>query len=446
MAFESLTERFQKIFSALKGKARLNEEDVHLAMREVKLALLEADVNFRVVKNFVKDVESKAIGSEVFESLTPAQTVIRLVRDELTDLMGGETRRLTLKPAGQITTIMMIGLQGAGKTTTVAKLGGKFKSSGRRVLLAAGDIYRPAAIKQLEVNAERLGLSVYAPGTDPEPVDIARQAYKKAVDESYSVLILDTAGRLHLDDYMMQELKEIKAAVPVDYTLLTVDAMTGQDAVTAASAFADAVGVDGLIITKLDGDARGGAVLSVSAVTGKPVYYAGTGEKLTDLEEFHPDRMAGRILGMGDVLSLIERAEETVDAEKQQQALRNLRKSQFSYDDFLTQIHQMKKMGGLGSILSMLPAMRGLNPDAIDTKQFDTIEAVILSMTPEERSDPRLMNPSRKRRIASGSGTDISEVNRIVKQFDSMQKLMKQMNGMRKHGNLSSLFGRNIFR
>ena len=446
MAFESLTERFQNIFSNLRGKTKLTPEDVHAAMKEVKLALLEADVNFKVVKNFVKETESKAIGAEVFESLSPGQTVIRIVRDELIHLMGDTVTELNLKPAGQVTVIMMAGLQGAGKTTTAAKLGGKFKSAGKRVLLAAGDVYRPAAIKQLEVNAEKLGLDAFSLGTDADPVDIARKAYDKAVKESYGVLIIDTAGRLHIDEGMMQELHNIKEAVPVDYTLLTVDAMTGQDAVTVAEEFSEKVGVDGLIITKLDGDTKGGAALSIRAVTGKPLYFAGMGEKLSDLQEFHPDRMASRIIGMGDIMSLIERAEETADLEKQKQITEHMRKAQFTYDDFLIQMNQMKKMGGLSAIMSMLPGMKGFDPESIDQSQFNRVESIILSMTPAERANPKLMNPSRKRRIAAGSGTDIADVNRLVKQFEQMQKLMKQMNGMKKHGNIGNLFGKNMFR
>ena len=446
MAFESLTERFQNIFSNLRGKTKLTPEDVHAAMKEVKLALLEADVNFKVVKNFVKETESKAIGAEVFESLSPGQTVIRIVRDELIHLMGDTVTELNLKPAGQVTVIMMAGLQGAGKTTTAAKLGGKFKSAGKRVLLAAGDVYRPAAIKQLEVNAEKLGLDAFSLGTDDDPVDIARKAYDKAVKESYGVLIIDTAGRLHIDEGMMQELHNIKEAVPVDYTLLTVDAMTGQDAVTVAEEFSEKVGVDGLIITKLDGDTKGGAALSIRAVTGKPLYFAGMGEKLSDLQEFHPDRMASRIIGMGDIMSLIERAEETADLEKQKQITEHMRKAQFTYDDFLIQMNQMKKMGGLSAIMSMLPGMKGLDPESVDQSQFNRVESIILSMTPAERANPKLMNPSRKRRIAAGSGTDIADVNRLVKQFEQMQKLMKQMNGMKKHGNIGNLFGKNMFR
>ncbi|MBQ9421735.1 MAG: signal recognition particle protein [Lachnospiraceae bacterium] len=446
MAFESLSEKFQKIFRDLTGKGRLKEEDVHAAMKEVKLALLEADVNFKVVKQFVKDTEARAIGEDILNSLTPAQMVIKIVNEELIRMMGGEPVAMELKPAGQVTVIMMAGLQGAGKTTTAAKMGGKFKSAGKRVLLAAGDVYRPAAIKQLEVNAGQLGLDVFSMGSDVSPVEIAKAAYDKAKKESYGVLIIDTAGRLHVDEAMMQELADIKAAVPVDYTVLTVDAMTGQDAVTVATEFSEKVGIDGLIVTKLDGDTRGGAVLSIRSVTGRPVYFAGMGEKLSDLQEFYPERMASRILGMGDVLTLIEKAQESADLEQQKKTAEHLRKSQFTYEDFLIQMNQMRKMGGLSSIMSMLPGMKGIDPDAIDQKQFDRIEAIILSMTPKERNNPKLMNPSRKRRIANGSGTDIAEVNRIVKQFEQMQKLMKQMNGMRKHGNLGKLFGGNMFR
>lgn len=446
MAFESLTERFQNIFNNLRGKAKLDAEDVHTAMKEVKLALLEADVNFKVVKDFVKETKAKAIGAEVFESLSPGQTVIRIVRDELIHLMGDTTAELELKPQNQVTVIMMAGLQGAGKTTTAAKLGGIYKSKGRRVLLAACDVYRPAAIDQLKTNGEKLGVEVFSMGTGISPVEIAKSAYDKAVSDKYSILIIDTAGRLHIDENMMQELKDIKAAVNVDYTLLTVDAMTGQDAVTVAEEFSEKVGVDGLIVTKLDGDTKGGAALSIRAVTGKPIYFAGMGEKLTDLQVFYPDRMASRIIGMGDILSLIEKAEETVDLEKQKKVTEHLRKSQFTYDDFLTQMEQMKKMGGISGILSMLPGMKGFDADQIDQSQFTRIESMILSMTREERANPKLMSPSRKRRIAAGSGTDIADVNRMVKQFEQMQKFMKQMNGMKKHGNLNSLFGRNLFR
>ena len=446
MAFESLSDKLQNIFKNLRGKGKLSEADVHEAMKEVKLALLEADVNFKVVKQFIRETESKAVGTEILNSLSPAQMVIKIVREQLVELMGGEMTPLELKPSNQVTVIMMAGLQGAGKTTTAAKLGGRFKSAGRRVLLAAGDIYRPAAIKQLEVNAKELGLEVFSLGADHSPVEIAKSAYDYAVKNSYSVLILDTAGRLHVDEEMMQELKSIKEAVNVDYTMLTVDAMTGQDAVAVALDFSEKVGVDGLIVTKLDGDTRGGAILSIKTVTGKPVYYAGMGEKLSDLQEFYPDRMASRIIGMGDVLSLIEKAEQTADLEEQKKVSANLRKGQFTYDDFMVQMNQMKKMGGLSSILSMMPGMKGLDASAIDQKQFDRIEAIILSMTKKERANPKLMSPSRKRRIANGAGVDIAEVNRLVKQFEQMQKLMKQMSGMRKHGGFGNMFGKNLFR
>lgn len=446
MAFESLTEKLQNVFKNLRSKGRLTEEDVKTALKEVKMALLEADVNFRVVKQFVKSVEERAVGSDVLNGLNPGQMVIKIVNEEMVALMGSETTEIKMQPGKAITVIMMAGLQGAGKTTTAAKLGGKFKSAGKRVLLAAGDVYRPAAIKQLEVNAEKLGLDAFSLGTDADPVDIARKAYDKAVKESYGVLIIDTAGRLHIDEGMMQELHNIKEAVPVDYTLLTVDAMTGQDAVTVAEEFSEKVGVDGLIITKLDGDTKGGAALSIRAVTGKPLYFAGIGEKLSDLQEFHPDRMASRIIGMGDIMSLIEKAEETADLEKQKQITEHMRKAQFTYDDFLIQMNQMKKMGGLSAIMSMLPGMKGFDPESIDQSQFNRVESIILSMTPAERANPKLMNPSRKRRIAAGSGTDIADVNRLVKQFEQMQKLMKQMNGMKKHGNIGNLFGKNMFR
>ena len=430
MAFENLSEKLQNIFKNLRGKGKLSEADVKAALKEVKLALLEADVNFKIVKKFVKETEARAVGEEVMNSLTPAQMVIKIVNEELVSLMGGEVVPLKLKPADEVTVIMMAGLQGAGKTTTAAKLGGKFKSKGRRVLLAACDVYRPAAIKQLEVNGEKLGLPVFSRGTDVSPVEIAREAYAEAKRGGYNILIIDTAGRLHIDEQMMEELRDIKAAVPVDDTVLTVDAMTGQDAVNVASMFADKVGIDGVIVTKLDGDTRGGAALSIRAVTQKPIFYAGMGEKLDDLQEFHPDRMASRILGMGDILSLIEKAEQNVDAEKQKELEKRLRKAEFTYDDFLDQMHQMKKLGGLSAIMNMMPGMNGVNMDEVDERQMDRVEAIILSMTKEERQNPKLMNPSRKQRIAKGSGTDISEVNRIVKQFDQMQKLMKQMGGM----------------
>ena len=430
MAFENLSDKLQSIFKSLRGKGKLSEEDVKTALKEVKLALLEADVNFKIVKKFIKDIEARAIGEEVMNSLTPGQMVIKIVNEELVKLMGGEVAVLELKPANEITVIMMAGLQGAGKTTTAAKLEAKFKKKGRKVLLAACDVYRPAAIKQLEVNGEKLGLPVFSLGTEVNPVDIAAAAYDEASKTGANVLIIDTAGRLHIDEDMMVELCNIKERVHVDYTVLTVDAMTGQDAVNVASMFSEKVGIDGVIVTKLDGDTRGGAALSIRAVTQKPIFYAGMGEKLEDLQEFYPDRMASRILGMGDILSLIEKAEASIDFEKQKDMEKRLRRAEFTYDDFLDQMHQMKKLGGLSAIMNMMPGMNGVNPDDIDESQMNKVEAIILSMTKEERSNPKLMNPSRKQRIAKGSGTDISEVNRIVKQFEQMQKLMKQMGGM----------------
>lgn len=430
MAFESLSEKLQNIFKNLRGKGRLSEEDVKAALKEVKLALLEADVNFKVVKQFIKDCQERAVGEEVMNSLTPAQMVIKIVNEELVEMMGKDPVNIKLNPMPSVTTIMMAGLQGAGKTTTAAKLGARFKSAGRKVLLAACDIYRPAAIKQLEVNGEKLGLSVFSLGDKVSPPEIAKKAYEHAVQNGFSVLILDTAGRLHIDEDMMEELQEIKKAVKVDYSVLTVDAMTGQDAVNVAQTFSDKVGIDGIIITKLDGDTRGGAALSIRAVTGKPIYYAGMGEKLTDLQEFYPDRMAGRILGMGDILSLIEKAQQEVDEDKAREMEKRLRKAEFNYDDFLEQMRQMKKLGGLSSILGMIPGMSAMKNVDIDEKQMDRVEAIILSMTKAERQNPSLINPSRKQRIAKGSGTDISEVNRIVKQFEQMKKMMKQMGPM----------------
>jgi len=439
MAFENLSTKLQNIFRNLRGKGRLSEEDVHQAMKEIKLALLEADVNFKVVKQFIKSTEEKAIGADVLQSLSPAQMVIKIVNDELIAMMGGSPAELVLKPAGQLNVIMMVGLQGAGKTTTAAKLGGKIKSKGRKVLLAACDTYRPAAIKQLQVNGQALGLDVFTMDPQNGPDAIAKAAYEQALNTSCNVLIIDTAGRLHIDEEMMQELKQIKETIPVDFTILTTDAMTGQDAVNAATEFSEKVGIDGIIITKLDGDARGGAALSIRAVTGKPIYFAGMGEKLSELQEFYPDRMAQRILGMGDVLTLIEKAQEAADQEKALQTAQHMRKGEFTYNDFLDSMSQMKKLGGLSSIISMIPGLNTINTDDLDESQFKRIEAIIQSMTEKERNNPKIMNPSRKKRIAAGAGVDIAEVNRLVKQFDQMQKMMKQMTGMTKHGGLNGL-------
>ena len=433
MAFDSLTEKLQNVFKNLRGKGSLTEEDVKTALREVKMALLEADVNFKVVKNFVKTVQERAVGQEVMNSLTPGQMVVKIVNEEMVNLMGSETTEIALKPSNEITVIMMCGLQGAGKTTTTAKLAGKFKQSGKRKpLLVACDVYRPAAIKQLQINGEKQGVPVFSMGDGHKPVNIAKAAIEHAQKNGYNVVILDTAGRLHIDEDMMAELIEIKENVSVDQSILVVDAMTGQDAVNVSEMFNDKIGIDGVVLTKLDGDTRGGAALSIRAVTGKPILYIGMGEKLSDLEQFYPDRMASRILGMGDVLSLIEKAEASIDAEKAEELGKKLKKAEFDFNDFLDSMEQMRNMGGLSSILSMMPNM-GLPKDVdIDDNAFKGVEAIILSMTKEERSNPALLNPSRKRRIAKGAGVDISEVNRLVKQMEQMRKMMKQMPGMMK--------------
>lgn len=431
MAFESLTDKLQNVFKNLRGKGRLTEEDVKTALKEVKLALLEADVSFKVVKQFIKTVQERAIGQDVLESLTPGQTVIKIVNEEMVNLMGAETTEISFKPGSEITVIMMAGLQGAGKTTTTAKIAGKLKTKGKRPLLAACDIYRPAAIDQLKINGEKQGVEVFAMGSGHKPVNIAKAAVEHAGKNNYNVVILDTAGRLHIDEDMMNELIEIKENVDVHQTILVVDAMTGQDAVNVAGMFNDKIGIDGVVLTKLDGDTRGGAALSIKAVIGKPILYIGMGEKLSDLEQFYPDRMASRILGMGDILTLIEKAQADIDEDKAREMEKKLKKAQFGFDDYLESMSQMKKMGGFAEILKMLPGMGGqINLDMIDEKQMDRIEAIILSMTPKERSNPDVLNPSRKRRIANGAGVDISEVNKLVKQFEQMKKMMKQMPGM----------------
>ena len=437
MAFESLTDKLQNVFKKLKGKGRLTEADVKVALKEVKMALLEADVNFKVVKQFTKSVQEKAIGQDVMNGLNPGQMVIKIVNDELVNLMGSETTELPIKPGMDLTVLMMVGLQGAGKTTTVAKLAGKLKSKGKRPLLVACDVYRPAAITQLQVNGEKQGVEVFSMGDKQNPVDIAKAAIEHAKSNQQNVVLIDTAGRLHIDEDMMQELENIKANVNVDATVLVVDAMTGQDAVNVAQNFSDKVGIDGVILTKMDGDTRGGAALSIKAVTGKPIFYVGMGEKLSDLEQFYPDRMASRILGMGDVLTLIEKAEAQIDEEKAKQMTQKLKKAQFDFDDYLESMKQMRNMGGLGSIMSMMPglgAMGGKKMKNLDDEQtaqaeknLARMEAMIYSMTPAERRDPDLLNPSRKHRIAKGAGVDISEVNRMVKQFGEMRKLMKMV-------------------
>lgn len=401
------------------------------------MALLEADVNFKVVKQFTKTVQERAIGSDVMNGLNPGQMVIKIVNEEMTALMGSETTEITLRPGKELTVIMMAGLQGAGKTTTSAKLAGKFKQKGKKPLLAACDVYRPAAIEQLQINGEKQGVEVFSMGDKNSPVDIARAAVEHARKNDFNIVILDTAGRLHVDEDMMAELVSIKEQVDVAQTILVVDAMTGQDAVNVAKTFDETLGLDGVILTKLDGDTRGGAALSIRAVTGRPILYVGMGEKLSDLEQFYPDRMASRILGMGDVLTLIEKAEAQLDADKAKEMEQRLRKAEFSFDDYLASMNQMKQMGGLSSVLGMMPGVGGAQlaeiENAMDEKKMARIEAIIYSMTPQERANPNVLNPGRKRRIANGAGVDISEVNRLVKQFEQARKMMKQMPGMMKN-------------
>lgn len=438
MAFESLSEKLQNAFRNLRGKGRLSEEDVKLALKEIRMALLEADVNYKVVKNFTKTVQERAVGTDILNGLNPAQQVVKLVNEELTNMMGSETSEIAYRPGQEITVIMMVGLQGAGKTTTTAKLAGKMKQRGKRPLLAACDVYRPAAIEQLRINAEKQKVAFFSMGDKNRPSDIARAAYEHARKNNNNVLILDTAGRLHIDDDMMAELEEIKSKVDVAQTFLVVDAMTGQDAVNVAQTFDQKVGVDGVILTKLDGDSRGGAALSIRAVTGKPILYVGMGERLSDLEQFYPDRMASRILGMGDVLSLIEKAEQEIDADEAARLTQKVKKAEFDYNDYLTSLSQMRKIGGISSVLGMLPGLgMGVSKSqmsqiegAIDEKKLARTEAIIHSMTPQERSDPKIMNIHRKHRIAKGAGLDIAEVNRFVKQFEQTRKMMKKMPGL----------------
>lgn len=435
MAFESLTDKLQNVFKNLRSKGRLTEADVKQALREVKMALLEADVNFKVVKQFVKSIEEKAVGQDILNGLNPAQMVIKLVHEELISLMGSETTEIQFQPGKAITVIMMCGLQGAGKTTTTAKIAGKLIKKGKKPLLVACDVYRPAAIKQLQVNGEKQGVEVFSMGDNHNPVNIAKAALEHAQKNGHNVVILDTAGRLHVDEDMMQELENIKKEVEVHQTLLVVDAMTGQDAVNVAGEFHSRLQITGVVLTKMDGDARGGAALSVKSVTGLPILYVGMGEKLSDLEQFYPDRMASRILGMGDVLSLIDKAQEniTIDAEKSKDMTARMKKGKFDFEDYLESMKQMRNMGGLGSILSMMPGMGSKMGDIesmIDEKQLARMEAIVLSMTPAERKNPKLLNPSRKHRIAKGAGVDIAVVNRFIKQFEQSQKMMKQMSGM----------------
>ena len=440
MAFESLTDKLQNVFKNLRSKGRLTEEDVKQACKEVKMALLGADVNFRVVKQFIKSVEERAIGQDVMNGLNPGQMVIKIVNEEMTSLMGSETTEITMQPGKAITVIMMCGLQGAGKTTTTAKIAGKLKLKGKKPLLVACDVYRPAAIQQLQINGEKQEVDVFTMGDKHNPVDIAKAAIEHAGKNGHNVVIIDTAGRLHIDEDMMNELINIKEQVTVHQTLLVVDAMTGQDAVNVAKEFQEKVGVDGVILSKMDGDTRGGAALSVKAVTGLPILYVGMGEKLSDLEQFYPDRMANRILGMGDVLTLIEKAAESIDIdeEKEKKLASKMRKGKFDFEDYLESMKQMRNMGGLSSILSMMPGMGAKMGDIesmIDEKQLARMEAIVLSMTPKERQNPKLLNPSRKHRIAKGAGVDIAVVNRFIKQFEQSQKMMKQLpNMMGGHG------------
>lgn len=432
MAFESLTEKLQNVFKNLKSKGRLTESDVKAACKEVKMALLEADVNFKVVKQFIRTVEERAVGADVLNGLNPGQMVIKIVNEELISLMGSEGAEIQFQPGKSITVIMMCGLQGAGKTTTTAKLAGKLKLKGKKSLLVACDVYRPAAIKQLEVNGEKQGVDVFSMGENHKPVDIAKAAMEHAVKNGHNVVILDTAGRLHIDEDMMAELEEIKQKVTVHQTILVVDVMTGQDAVNVAKEFDEKVGIDGVILTKVDGDSRGGAALSVKAVTGKPILYAGMGEKLSDLEQFYPDRMANRILGMGDVLSLIEKAQQSIDidADREKEMAARVKKGRMDFNDYLESMKQMRNMGGMGSILSMMGMNTAQLESAVDEKELARTEAIVLSMTPAERMNPKLLNPSRKYRIAKGAGVDISVVNRFIKQFEQSQKMMKQLPGM----------------
>ena len=439
MAFESLTEKLSATFKRLRGKGRLSEADVKQAMKEIKMALLEADVNFKVVKNFVATVSERAVGADVMESLTPAQMIVKIVNEELTALMGSGDSKLAISSTPP-TVVILVGLQGAGKTTNGAKLAGLMKKQGKRPLLAACDIYRPAAIQQLEVVGAQLDIPVFQMG-QTDPVDIAKAAVEHAKKHGNDMVFLDTAGRLHVDEALMDELRRVKSAVSPTEILLVVDAMIGQDAVNAAKAFDEALDIDGVMLTKLDGDARGGAALSTRAVTGKPIKFAGTGEKLDNIEVFHPDRMASRILGMGDVLSLIEKAEQNLDAKKAAEQLERMRKNKFTLTDFYDQMVQLKSMGSMQDIASMLPGMGGKKLDlTVDEAQLARTEAIILSMTPQEREDPSLLNSSRKKRIAAGSGTQVVDVNRLLKQFETIQQFTRQLSNPKKSKGLMSRF------
>ena len=428
MAFESLSDKLQNVFKNLRGKGRLSEADVKTALKEVKMALLEADVSFKVVKQFISSVQERAVGEEVLGSLQPGQMVIKIVNEELIRLMGSDTTEIALKPTNEITVIMMAGLQGAGKTTTTAKIAGKLKAKGRKPVLVACDVYRPAAIQQLQINGDKQGVPVFSMGENQSPVNIAKAAMEHAAKNGYNVVILDTAGRLHVDEGMMEELENIKEAVNVDQTILVVDAMTGQDAVNTAKEFNDRLDFDGVVLTKLDGDTRGGAAISIRTVVSKPIKFVGTGEKMEAIDAFHPSRMADRILGMGDIVSLVERAQEQFDEEEARRLQKKIQKNKFDFNDFLGQIQQIKKMGNIKDLASMIPGVgKAIKDIDIDDNAFKSIEAIIYSMTPEERTNPAILNGSRRQRIAKGSGTTIQEVNKLIKQFDETRKMMRML-------------------
>ena len=446
MAFESLADKLQNVFKNLTGKGRLSEADVKAGLKEVKMALLEADVSFKVVKQFINSVQEQAVGTDVLNGLHPGQMVIKIVNDELVKLMGSEMTEIALKPSNEITVIMMAGLQGAGKTTTTAKIAGKLKAKGRNPLLAACDVYRPAAVEQLQKNGEKQGVPVFSMGTGHKPVNIAKAAIEHASKNGHNVVIIDTAGRLHIDEDMMNELVEIKENVDVYQTLLVVDAMTGQDAVNVAGMFNDKIGIDGVILTKLDGDTRGGAALSVRAVTGKPIKFIGQGEKMTALDVFYPERMASRILGMGDMLTLIEKAQQDFDQKKAEELADKMRENTFDFNDFIEQMEQVQNMGPIEDIMKMIPGMANnpaLKNVKVDPKDIEHTKAIVYSMTPAEREDPDMLNPSRRRRIAAGSGRPIQEVNRMIKQFKQMRDMMQKMtNG--NFGGMENMFGGGI--
>ena len=426
MAFDGLSSRLQEITRKLKGKARISEADLKEVLREVKLALLEADVNYKIVKDFVKVIEEKALGQDVLKSLTPGQQVVKIVKDELVDLLGGEETKINFTP-NPPTVIMLVGLQGSGKTTTAGKLANIIRKQGKKPLLVACDVYRPAAIKQLQVVGKQLDIPVYSNENTKDVVTIAKQAINTAISKLNDVIIIDTAGRLQIDEVLMQELKNLKSSIKPHEILLVVDSMTGQDAVNIADAFNKDLGIDGIVLTKLDGDTRGGAALSVKKITGRPIKFAATGEKLSDIEVFHPERMASRILGMGDVLSIIEKAEEAFDIEEAEKLEKKLKKQSFDLEDYLTQLRQMKKMGSFSSILKLIPGMNKLKDVEIDDKEFIKIEAIICSMTKEERRNPKVSNGSRRLRIAKGSGTTVEQINKFMKSFEMTQKMMKEM-------------------